>query len=188
MSPPPNNSIATVQFILQAQHTDSPQNTSVECIKSMEVLYAHFCQCVVAVRWTGWLTLRLPFAITKNNPPPPPPNDHHLFSCRKSLLRSPKPAGRMPDVQNYFHKALAVIFAKAQYLYFRRKLLASSIEWYFFQLRMHSMYAEVTLILMFSHTNFHWTETRSACTALIRKTLISAWRPFNGTNCGITFQ
>ena len=34
----------------------------------------------------------------------------------------------MPDVQNFFHKALAVIFAKVQYLYFRRKLSASSIE------------------------------------------------------------
>jgi len=34
----------------------------------------------------------------------------------------------MPDVQNFFHKVLAVIFAKVQYLYFRRKLSASSIE------------------------------------------------------------
>ena len=29
----------------------------------------------------------------------------------------------MLDVQNFFHKVLAVIFAKAQHLYFRRKLL-----------------------------------------------------------------
>jgi len=63
----------------------------------------------------------------------------------------------MPDVQNFFHKALAVIFAKVQYLYFRRKLSASSIEWYLFPVA-HSMYAEVTLILFFSHTNFHWTK------------------------------
>ena len=34
----------------------------------------------------------------------------------------------MPDIQNFFHKALAVIFTKDQYLYFIRKLLASSIE------------------------------------------------------------
>ena len=51
----------------------------------------------------------------------------------------------MPDVQNFFHKVLAVIFAN---LYFRRKLLASSIEWYLFPVA-HSMYAEVTLILIF---------------------------------------
>ena len=38
----------------------------------------------------------------------------------------------MPDIQNFFHKALAVIFAKVQFLYFRRKLLASSIKWYLF--------------------------------------------------------
>ena len=34
----------------------------------------------------------------------------------------------MPDVQNFFHKALAAMFVKVQYLYFRRKLSASSIE------------------------------------------------------------
>ena len=37
----------------------------------------------------------------------------------------------------------------------------------------------------FSNTNFHWTkmQTRSACTAPIRKTQISTWRPVNRTNC-----
>jgi len=34
----------------------------------------------------------------------------------------------MLDIQNFFHKPLAVIFEKVQYLYFRRKLSASSIE------------------------------------------------------------
>ena len=34
----------------------------------------------------------------------------------------------MPDVQNFFHKVLAVIFTKFQYLYFRRKLSMSSID------------------------------------------------------------
>ena len=33
----------------------------------------------------------------------------------------------IPDVQNSFHKALAVIFAEVQYLYFRRNPSASSI-------------------------------------------------------------
>ena len=47
----------------------------------------------------------------------------------------------MPDVQKFFYK-LAVIFAKVQYLYFRRKLSASSIEWYHFPV-VHSMYAQV---------------------------------------------
>ena len=55
----------------------------------------------------------------------------------------------MSDVQNFFQEALAVIFAKAQYLYFRRKLSVSSIRWYQFPVA-HSMYAEVTLILIFS--------------------------------------
>ena len=60
----------------------------------------------------------------------------------------------MSDVQNSFLEALAVIFVKVQYLYFRRKLSVSSIRWYQFPVA-HSMYAEVTLILIFSHTNFH---------------------------------
>ena len=34
----------------------------------------------------------------------------------------------MPDVQKIFHKALAVIFAKVQHLYFRQKLSESSIK------------------------------------------------------------
>ena len=54
----------------------------------------------------------------------------------------------MPDVQNFFHKALAVIFAKVQYLYFKRKYSACSIEWYHFPV-VHAMYAEVTLVLIF---------------------------------------
>ena len=60
----------------------------------------------------------------------------------------------MSDVQNFFLEALAVIFVKVQYLYFRRKLSVSSIRWYQFPVA-HSMYAEVMLILIFSHTNFH---------------------------------
>ena len=48
----------------------------------------------------------------------------------------------MPDIQNFFHKVLAVIFTK---VYFRRKLSASFIEWYIFPVA-HSTYAEVTLI------------------------------------------
>ena len=54
----------------------------------------------------------------------------------------------MSDVQNFFLEALAVIFVKVHYLYFRRKLSASSIRWYQFPVA-HSMYAEVTLILIF---------------------------------------
>ena len=54
----------------------------------------------------------------------------------------------MPEVQNFFYKALAVIFARVQYLYFKRKLSASSIDWYQFPVA-HSMYAEVTLVLIF---------------------------------------
>ena len=34
----------------------------------------------------------------------------------------------MPDIQNFFHGALAVIIIKLQYLYTRRKLSVSSIE------------------------------------------------------------
>ena len=34
----------------------------------------------------------------------------------------------MPDVQNFFHKALAVVFAEVLYLYSRRKLSASFIK------------------------------------------------------------
>ena len=54
----------------------------------------------------------------------------------------------MSDVQNFFLEALAVIFVNVQYLYFRRKLSVSSIQWYQFPVA-HSMYAEVTLILIF---------------------------------------
>ena len=54
----------------------------------------------------------------------------------------------MSDVQNFFLEALAVIFVNVQYLYFRRKLSVSSIRWYQFPVA-HSMYAEVTLILIF---------------------------------------
>ena len=55
----------------------------------------------------------------------------------------------MLNVQNFFHKALAVIFAKVQYLYFKRiKASASSIEWYHFPVA-HAMYAEVMFVLIF---------------------------------------
>ena len=47
------------------------------------------------------------------------------LTCFKSPLQL---LVAMLDVQNFFHKALAVIFAKVQYLYLRRKLSASSIE------------------------------------------------------------
>ena len=96
----------------------------------------------------------------------------------------------MLDVQNFIHKVLAVIFAEVQHLYrSEKKLVASSIEWYHFPV-VHSMYGEITFTLIFSHTNFHWIKTQrhSACTVPICKIRISAWRPFNGTNCGITFQ
>ena len=59
----------------------------------------------------------------------------------------------MSDVQNFFLEALAVIFVKAQYLYFRRKLSVSSIRWYQFSVA-QSMYAEVTLILIFPIQTF----------------------------------
>ena len=69
------------------------------------------------------------------------------------------------------------------YLYLRRKLSASSFEWCHFLL-VHSLYAEVTLLLFF-HTNFHWTKIQRhyTCTALICKIQIPAGRPYNGTNC-----
>ena len=35
----------------------------------------------------------------------------------------------MPDIKNVFHTVLAEVFAKVQYLYSRRKLLVSCIEW-----------------------------------------------------------
>ena len=54
----------------------------------------------------------------------------------------------MSDVQNFFLEALALIFVKVQYLYFRSKLLVSSIWWYQFPVA-YSMYAEVTLIFNF---------------------------------------
>ena len=56
----------------------------------------------------------------------------------------------MPDIQNFFHKALAVIFAKV-HLYFKRKLSVSSFKWYHFPVA-HAMCAEVTFVLIFSHT------------------------------------
>ena len=72
----------------------------------------------------------------------------------------------MSDVQNFFHIAPAVIFAKVWYLYFRRKLSASFIECYHCPVA-HSMYAEVTLLFNFSRTNFHWTRMlRLYCTDL----------------------
>ena len=69
----------------------------------------------------------------------------------------------MPDVQNLLHKALAVIFEK---LYFRRKLSASSIQWYYIPVA-HSMYMRKLRSFIFPHTSFHWKMQRcSACTAL----------------------
>ena len=44
----------------------------------------------------------------------------------------------MPDAQNFSYLVLAVIFVKVEHLYFRRKLLTSSIEWYHFQLRIQT--------------------------------------------------
>ena len=54
----------------------------------------------------------------------------------------------IPDIKNFFHKVLAEVFAKFQYLYSRRKLLANSIE--FSMPVTHSMYVEVTIIMIFS--------------------------------------
>ena len=60
----------------------------------------------------------------------------------------------MPDVPNFFHKALAVILQNSN-IYtseesYRRALSSDTI----FQLHIQ-LYAEVTFILMFTHTNFH---------------------------------
>ena len=52
----------------------------------------------------------------------------------------------MPGIQNFFHKVLALVF---DYLYFRRKLLVSSIECYYFPVE----YSK--LLNFFFHTNFH---------------------------------
>ena len=54
----------------------------------------------------------------------------------------------MSDVQNFFHIVLAMIFAKVQYLYVRRKLSTSSIERHHFPVA-HSLYAEVIIIFTF---------------------------------------
>ena len=63
----------------------------------------------------------------------------------------------MPDVQNFFHKALAVIFTKVQYLYFRRKLSMSSIDKLYRVIRFSSCAFNVrgryAHLNFFSHTN-----------------------------------
>ena len=76
----------------------------------------------------------------------------------------------MPDVQNVFYIALAVVFAKVQYLYFRRRLPVSSVKWYHFPVA-HSMYAEGMLILQFfpKQTSIEQKSKVLACTALIHK-------------------
>ena len=68
----------------------------------------------------------------------------------------------MLDVQNFFHKALAVIFAKAQHLYFRRKLLASSIEWYLFPVA-HLMYAEIKVDAGIMRPRVLWVHIQTQC-------------------------
>ena len=63
-----------------------------------------------------------------------------------------------PDVKNFFHNALTVIFA---IIYFRRKLSSSSIAWHGF--------SSCAIIVCGSYANFffcHWTkmQRRTACT------------------------
>ena len=70
----------------------------------------------------------------------------------------------MPDVQNLLHKALAVIFEKT--IYFRRKLSASSIQWYYIPVA-HSMY----ICWSYAHLFFPYKlplpmQRCSTCTAL----------------------
>ena len=48
----------------------------------------------------------------------------------------------MLDVQNFFLEALAVIFVKVQYLYFRSKLSVSSIRWYQFKVAHYELYSQ----------------------------------------------
>ena len=60
----------------------------------------------------------------------------------------------MPDVQNLFHEALAVMISK-QYLYTRRKLSVSSIERYHFQLRVQCVRKLRPFTEIFPHTNFN---------------------------------
>ena len=69
--------------------------------------------------------------------------DYRVLSIKQIIL-----SVAVLDIQNFFHKVLAVIFTKVQHLYFRRKLSASSIEWYHFPV-VHSMYAEITFTLIF---------------------------------------
>jgi len=62
----------------------------------------------------------------------------------------------MSDVQNFFLEALAVIFVKVQYLYFKRKLSVSSIRWHQFPVA-HSTYSmSLAYILYFmAHRTVH---------------------------------
>ena len=67
---------------------------------------------------------------------------HHFSAVAAYIKISPR---HDAGCSNFFHKALAVVFAKVQYLYLRRKLSASSIESDHF-LVAHSVYAKVMLI------------------------------------------
>ena len=49
------------------------------------------------------------------------------LEIKTNLLNTPL-AVAMPDIKNFFHKVLAEVFAKVQYLYSRRKLLVSCIK------------------------------------------------------------
>ena len=57
----------------------------------------------------------------------------------------------MPAAQKFFHEVVAVVFAQVQY-YISEE---SSIEWYIPFSSCIFNPREVTLILIFSHTNFH---------------------------------
>ena len=57
---------------------------------------------------------------------------HHKTDKPTTSTKEMYPLVGMPDVQNFFHEALAVIISKLQYLYTRRKLSVSSLERYHF--------------------------------------------------------
>ena len=58
--------------------------------------------------------------------------DESTYSHLIFTKKHPRLIIGMSDVQNFFHEALAVIIAKLQYLYTRRKLSVSSIKRYHF--------------------------------------------------------
>ena len=69
----------------------------------------------------------------------------------------------MLEVLNFFHQALAVVFTNVQYLYFRRKLLASSIECYYFAVA-RPVHANVMLCFNFGSYKFPLSEnTKVLC-------------------------